>query len=191
MMRRGFKAWCEKTTGEYRDTLGLTLDDALEPRRLADLLEIEIWRPEDVPDLSGDSLAQLTKRDSESWSAVTVQHGDARLIILNSAHVLTRQRNSLAHEISHMILDHGLGRIDVSPDGYLLLNSFEKEQEEEADWLAGTLLVPREGLQIVYRTTRDPQSLANHFGVSVTLLQWRLRMTGVAVQSRRARTYWR
>ena len=188
-MRRGFKAWCEKASGEYRDTLGLTLDDALEPQRLAALLGVDIWRPADVPDLSGDSLTQLTKRDSESWSAVTVQLGDVRLIILNSAHALTRQRNSLTHEISHLILDHGFGRIDVSPDGYLLLNSFEKEQEEEADWLAGTLLVPREGLQIVYRTTRNPQDIANHFGVSVTLLQWRLRMTGVTVQSRRAKAY--
>lgn len=188
-MRRGFKAWCEKAAGEYRDTLGLTLDDTLDPSRLADLLGVEVWRPEDVPDLSENSLTQLTKCDPRSWSAVTVQLGDARLIILNSAHALTRQRSSLAHEISHLILDHGLGRIDVSPDGYLLLNSFEKEQEEEADWLAGTLLVPREGLQTVYRTMRDPQSLANHFHVSVTLLQWRLRMTGVAVQSRRTRAY--
>lgn len=189
MMRRGFKAWCEKAAGEYRDTLGLTLDDALEPERLADLFGVEVWRPEDVPDLSRDSLTQLTKRDSKSWSAVTVQLDDARLIILNSAHALTRQRNSLTHEISHLILDHGVGRIDVSPEGYLLLNSFEKEQEEEADWLAGALLVPREGLQTVYRTTRDPKSLANHFRVSETLLQWRLRMTGVAVQSRRAKAY--
>ncbi len=185
-MRRGFKAWCENTSAEYRTALGLRLEDALDLEALAAHLNVEVWRPEDVPELSISSLQQLTVHDREGWSAVTLRIAEVTLTIVNSAHAATRQRSSLSHEIAHLILDHQPGRIDISPAGHLLLSSFEKDQEEEADWLSGALLVPRIGLQTVYRANNDPESLATHFGVSHDLLQWRLRMTGVAVQARRA-----
>ena len=186
-MRRGFKAWSERTAATYREALGLRLADRFDPDRLAEHLGLEIWGPEDVPELSPEKLRQLTVHDSDSWSAVTLHVGDKPLIIINSAHARTRRRSSLTHEMAHLILRHGPGRIDVSKDGHLLLNSFDREQEEEADWFAGALLVPRDGLRSVFHSTKDPGELAKHFEVSVDLLQWRLRMTGVAVQSRRAR----
>lgn len=186
-MRRGFKAWSERAAVTYRDALGLRPADRFRPRQLVEHLGLEVWIPSDVPDLPPKVLHQLTVRDPGSWSAVTLHAGDKPLIIINSAHVGTRQRNSLAHELAHLILNHGPGRIDVSKDGHLLLNSYDKEQEEEADWFSGALLVPRDGLRIVFRSTEDPKKLAEHFGVSEILLQWRLRMTGVAVQARRAR----
>ena len=184
-MRRGFKSWCEQTSQDYRMTLGLTLDDPLDPVVLATHLGAILWRPEDVPGLSSESLSQLITKDSDSWSAVTIRNQGTILIVVNSAHALTRQRNSLTHELSHLILAHKPGRIDVSKNGYLLLNSFVKEQEEEADWLSGTLLVPRTSLLKVFQNNSDLPHAANHFGVSLPLLQWRLRTTGVAAQLRR------
>ena len=188
-MRHGFKQWCETTAAHYRADLGLKPQDPLDPRELAAHLGVIVWRPEEVPDLSRSSLRQLTRGDPDSWSAVTIRHGNTNLTIVNSAHAPTRQRSSLSHELAHIVLDHEPGRIDLSPAGHLLLTSYEREQEEEADWLSGTLLVPRPGLVIAYRSTHDPESLASHFGVSVDMLNWRLRMTGVATQARRTRTW--
>ena len=188
-MRRGFKTWCETTAEKYRTALGLKPVDSLDPKALAAHLGVIVWRPEDVPELSKGSLRRLTNHDSGSWSAVTIRHGNTNLTIVNSAHAPTKQRSSLTHELAHLILDHEPGRIDLSPAGHLLLNSFEREQEDEADWLSGTLLVPRAGLAIAYRSARDPTILANSFGVSVDMLNWRLRMTGVATQARRARSW--
>lgn len=186
-MRRGFKTWCETTAETYRSALQLKPDDPLNPEDLAEHLGVIVWRPEDVPELEDESLRQLTIHDRNSWSAVTIQHNGFNLTIVNSAHSPKRQRSSLSHELSHLILDHEPGRIDLSPDRYLLLNSYEREQEEEADWLSATLLVPRAGLQTMFRSTQSPQALARHFNVSLDLLNWRLRMTGVATQARRAR----
>ena len=188
-MRRGFKTWCETTAEKYRTALGLKPVDPLDPNELAAHLAVIVWRPEDVPELSNESLRRLTNHDSGSWSAVTIRHDDTNLTIVNSAHAPTRQRSSLTHELAHLILDHEPGRIDLSPAGHLLLSSFEREQEDEADWLSGTLLVPRAGLVIAYRSAQDPRILANGFGVSVDMLNWRLRMTGVATQARRARNW--
>ena len=188
-MRRGFKTWCETTAEKYRTALGLNPVNQLDPRELAAHLGVIVWRPEDVPELSKKSLQRLTNRDSGSWSAVTIRHDDTNLTIVNSAHAPTRQRSSLSHELAHIMLDHEPGRIDLSHAGHLLLSSYEREQEEEADWLSGTLLVPRAGLVIAYRSAQDPRILANSFGVSVDMLNWRLRMTGVATQARRARSW--
>lgn len=185
-MRRGFKAWCETTAIRYRANLGLKPQDPLDPKELAAHLGVVVWRPEEIPGLSESSLRRLIDHDSDSWSAVTIQHGDTNLTVINSAHAPTRQRSSLSHELAHIVLDHEPGRIDLSPAGHLLLNSYEREQEEEADWLSGTLLVPRQGLVIAYRSNPDPRILADGFQVSVDMLKWRLRMTGVATQARRS-----
>ena len=188
-MRRGLKTWCETTAERYRTALGLKPDDPLNPEKLAAHLGVIVWRPEEVPGLAESSLQRLINHDSDSWSAVTIRVGDTNLTIVNSAHAPTRQRSSLSHELAHLILDHEPGRIDLSPAGHLLLSSFEREQEEEADWLSGTLLVPRAGLVIAYRSTQDPGILANRFGVSLDMLNWRLRMTGIATQAGRARNW--
>ena len=190
-MRRGFKASCERTSGAHRLALGLGPGDPLNPEVLAHHLNVTVWRPEDVPELAPASLAQLVEEDSDGWSAVTLRVGSSPLIIVNSAHAPTRQRNSIAHELAHLILDHRPSRIDVSGEGLLVLSSFEGDEEEEANWLSGALLVPRDGLMRLYRQRPDEGCLADHFGVSVALLKWRLQMTGVAVQVRRASAYQR
>ena len=185
-MRRGFKAWCESTSAEFRSIFGLSLSEKFDPKLLANHLGIQVWSPEDVPNFPFISLKQLTVADKDSWSAVTIRDRKKTLIIVNSAHAQTRQRSSLSHEIAHLILDHTPDRIVISPKGHLLLSSFEGDQEEEADWLSATLLVPRAGLLRMYQITNDPPELAHHFEVSPDLLNWRLRITGVLTQSRRA-----
>ena len=184
-MRRGFKSWCERAAAEYRQTLGVPLDAALDPRALAALLGVRVTTPEALPALPSASRRQLTEIDPESWSAVTVSQGEAKLVVLNSGHSRARQASSLAHELAHVILNHTSDRSQLSREGFLLRTTFDKEQEEEADWFSGCLLVPREGLLRASWRNRSTAALAVHFGVSEGLITWRLRMTGVPRQMRR------
>jgi len=184
-MRRGFKSWCERTSGGYRSQLGLELADALEPRQLAEHLSVLVWTPQDIPGLSTRSIEQLTEVDPSGWSAVTIAAGGHNLIIINSAHARTRQRSSLAHELAHVILNHRPTEARVSGEGILFRDRYDTEQEDEADWLAGALLLPREGLLSVYRRTQSSETIGRHFGVSTKLVDWRLRTTGILVQARR------
>ena len=186
-MRRGFKAWCERTSADYRNDLGVPLEARLEPRRLAERLGVQVVVPEDIPTLSAGALRQLTVEDAGSWSAVTLGHGSRPLIVLNSAQSLARQANSLAHELAHLILNHRMDQTVLSAEGFLLRETWNKEQEEEAAWLGATLLVPRAGLLTAYRAKRGLQSLAEHFGVSQDLIRWRLSTTGVRRQTSRRR----
>ena len=186
-MRRGFKAWSERTSAEYRRALGITPTSALDPHRLAEHLGVRVTSAERIPTLSKQSLHQLTVEDRESWSAVTLSHGDQRLVILNSGHSLVRQTSSLVHELAHIILNHSSDSTRLTDEGLLFRNSYNKEQEDEADWLAGCLLVPREGLLRAYRTTQSSDRIANWFGVSGRMIGWRLSKTGVSRQMHRLR----
>ena len=185
-MRRGFKAWCERTAVEYREALGISSEVALDPRAFAAFLSVRVVTPQDFPGLSRKALEQLTVTDPDSWSAITISQRGIHLVILNSSQPVTRQANSLVHELAHIILNHKADNAQVSAEGILFRAQFNKEQEDEAAWLAGCLLVPAEGLLDAYRRVRAPRLLAQEFGVSQPLVEWRLRMTGI--QKRMGRT---
>lgn len=184
-MRRGFKAWCERASQEYRGALGVPLADRLDPHRLADLLDVRVTTPEEIPGVSQPVVHQLTRVDRDSWSAVTISHNGKRLVILNSGQSRARQTSSLAHELAHIVLNHTTDRAVLSDEGFLFRGSYDAVQEEEANWLAGCLLVPRDGLLVASRRRADQSYLATRFGVSRDMIAWRLRMTGVSRQLRR------
>jgi Zn-dependent peptidase ImmA (M78 family) len=130
----------------------------------------------------------LLREDPDSWSAVTLRLPGVDLVIVNSAHSKARQASNLMHELAHILLGHSPARVDVSEEGHLLLKSHDQAQEEEANWLAGCLILPRPCLMHVVRKGGARADHAQHFGVSVDMLTYRLRVTGVEVQARRAAT---
>ena len=184
-MRRGFKAWCERTSREYRSSLRVPLAGPLDPRWLADLVDVRVTTPERIPGLSRAAVVQLTETDRDSWSAVTISNNGRCLVVLNSGHSPARQTSSLTHELAHIILNHTTDRAVLSDEGFLFRGSYDASQEEEANWLAGCLLVPRDGLLAVGRRNSDRGYLASRFGVSRDMIAWRLRVTGVSMQLRR------
>ena len=147
-----------------------------------------VWTPHDIKGLDPAALRQLLQVDPASWSAVTITVGPASAIIINSSHAVTRQNNSLAHELSHLILKHKPAKIFVTSDGMIMMNYYDPTHEEEASCLSSTLLVPREGLlDLLSRGNTDAQ-MADHFGVSMDLLRMRKNITGVTRQLRRSYT---
>lgn len=187
-MRRGFKAWCENTSLQYRKDLELARIDPLKPLDLAGHIGVLVWKPEEIPGLDEDVLDQLLKRDPENWSALTIRMEGTDVIIINSAHAPSRRANSIVHEISHLILNHKAACVGYSEAGHLLLHSFDKNQEDEADWLSGALLLPRDALVHVVTNGIDSAAAAKMYGVSRALFEWRRRMTGVDLQFSRRRS---
>jgi len=184
---RGFKAWCENVALRLRRELGLGPTAPLDPRRVASHLAIEVHTPYDIPEFDRICLTRLVKEDPDSWSAVTLSTREKGIVILNPAHSRARQASDLMHELAHILLSHDPARIDVAEDGSLVLFTYDKEQEEEANWLAGCLLLPRDALlSMRQRTGADLRLGAREYGVSEAMLQYRLNVTGVEYQMRRA-----
>jgi len=189
-LRRGFKTWCENAARGYRRELSLASIAPLDPRILAQHLGITIWTPADIPGLSSQDIHHLTVTAQDSWSAATLQNGNASLIIINNSHASTRQNSSLAHEIGHVVLRHEPAKMYVTPDGLMMMSEYDLISEEEADWFAGAILVPRDALLDVENRGWTASIAATHFGISVHLLQMRRNRTGIDIQFSRRRGTW-
>ncbi|HEX8459350.1 MAG TPA: ImmA/IrrE family metallo-endopeptidase [Pyrinomonadaceae bacterium] len=185
MYARGFKSWCERVALQQRTELSLRPEDPLDPLTLAGHLEIAVWTAEQVPGLDPSCLGVLVEKDPESWSAITLCTGAKDLIIVNPAHGGGRRASDIMHEIAHILIGHDPARVDVTEDGLLILSSYDKQQEEEAKWLSGCLLLPREALLLIRRRKMDPETAARTYGVSDQMLTFRQRVLNLIPQSPR------
>lgn len=179
MYERGFKSWCEKVALQQRLELQLRPIDALDPVLLAKHLDVLIWTADQVPGIDGQSLNVLTQQDSDSWSAITLCTGTKDVIIVNPNHTTGRRASDIMHELAHLIIGHEPARVDVTDDGLLVLNTFSQDQEDEAKWLSGCLLLPRPALLAIRRHKLEEPIAAKRFGVSVQMLTYRMRVLGL------------
>jgi hypothetical protein len=177
-LRRGFKAEAERISLELRAELGLAPGDRLDPRDLARHLGIPVVPLRDLKGEVDDARLELLLARDSPLSALTVCAGTRRLIVYNQRHPPGRRASSLAHELAHVILEHPAGPV-LDPTGHRL---WDAEREAEADWQAGALLVPREGVLAWLRREKAPDGGATHFGVSRALFRWRLYQSGAARQ---------
>lgn len=177
-MRRGFKAESERLSEAARVSLGLGPLEKLDPWIYAESLGAHVLGADEL-DLPPQHAAQLLQRDPDSWSGMTLAEDGLLLIVLNSAQSKRRQASTLMHELAHSILDHTPVSVQVSPAGLVLLSDYSDEQEEEADWLGGALLLPQAALYHHRSSGQSVSDIARHFGVSDDLCYWRCRMTGV------------
>ena len=177
-MRRGFKAESERLATSVRASLGLGALAKLDPWAYAESLGAYVLGADEL-DLAPQHAAQLLERDPDSWSGMTLAEDGMLLIVLNSAQSRRRQASTLMHELAHSILDHTPASVQVSPAGLVLLSDYSDEQEEEADWLGGALLLPEAALMHHRSAGKSVSEIARHFGVSDDLCHWRCRMSGV------------
>ena len=182
MFERGFKAWCERLSLQKRTELKVKPADPLDPRALADNLLIRIWSIEQIPRLPAATKQILLSDDGSAWSAATICLGKRRLIVLNSSHSPGRQASDLMHELAHLMLDHKPATLDVSVDGIMMLETYDQQQEEQADWLSGCLLLPRDALVHIKRQRIEVGDAAKQYGVSLKMLRYRMGVTGVNYQ---------
>lgn len=185
--RRGFKSQCERRSVEIRKELGLHPADALCADDLAQSLEVTVWSTNDVADLSDEHLAVLNDEGDDSWSALTMRLGTSHLVVHKPVKSPHRRNSVIMHELAHITLGHELAEACILEDGSLVPGNFSQEQEDEADWLAGTLLLPRPALMSIRKRRLTDRAACEQFLVSRDMLTWRMRMTGVDYQLANAR----
>jgi Zn-dependent peptidase ImmA (M78 family) len=186
--RRGFKTEANATALETRAELGLGPLDRLDPRKLADFLDIPVLElsqlAEDAP-----ALDHLLHTEPEVFSAVTVFRGTERTIVHNDGHARTRQNSNIAHELAHGLLLH--------PPTPALddrgCRAWNQDIEDEAAWLAGILLITEEATLAIARAIDAGQwtraDAADRFDVSEQMVQFRLNATAAMTRVARARNY--
>lgn len=185
MFERGFKSWCENTAIQIRKDLKLAEVSPLPAKMLASTLAIPVWTPSEVGGLSQQSASTLQVED---WSALTISYGGQDAIVYNPAHSLRRQSTDVMHELSHILMRHNPSQVMFAEKQDIILRTYDKKQEAEADWLAGCLLLPRPALLHIARVNTSTESTLSEYAVSQQLLEYRTNITGVKHQLRRTRT---
>lgn len=177
-MERGFKARCEEMARSLRAALGLDATDPLSPDDLAAYLGVAVW-PVDQLGLEEEDLSQLVHEDPDAWSAITVSTAGREAIIVNPNHRKGRYSSDVMHELAHLLLTHQPSTMFFAGDEALALRGYDPAAEEEANWLAAALLLPRDALVQVRRQRVSIRDACERFGVSKQMLKYRLAVTGV------------
>lgn len=187
MLRRGFKSQCERRSVEIRKGFNLVPNSPLSAFSLAANLGVLIWNEENVTGINSDDIRQLCVTDPNSWSAFTMRVEGHYLIFYNSTQSPPRQNSVVMHELSHIILGHELTSASLTTGGYFVPTTYNQDEEDEADWLAGTLLLPRPSLLKIRFHNMADEEARDIYMVSQQMLTWRFRMTGVDYQISKSR----
>ena len=175
-LRRGFKSEAERIAALFRNELGLPSDKPISLEKLGSLLGVEIRAGDEL--VPRERFAELEDLQPGAFSACTLQASAVRkVVVFNPIFPKARQASDTAHELAHVILDHALSRIERLGDITFL--SGDATQEEEANWLAGCLLLPRPLLVASTRKGMSVDEIAEVYGVSEPMARYRLNVTGV------------
>lgn len=180
--RRGFKAEANRIALRVRDHLHLRPIDPIDPVDICTHFDVALIKLSEV-----HSDSPFLGGDNSSFSAVTVPCGWRTAIVHNDSHHPYRQRSNICHELAHCFLGHECTP-PLTEDGD---RAHDGGVEAEANYLAGTLLIPNEAAIHIVREglTLQAQGI---YGVSSPMLTYRLQISGAhRIHERRMRNIMR
>ena len=186
-MERGFKTRCEEMARSLRAELGLDATAPLRPGHLAAYLGVAVWSVADLG-LDENDLRQLVVVDPDAWSAITVSASNREAIVVNPNHRGGRYSSDVMHELAHLLLGHQPSTMFFAAEGDMALRGYDSSAEEEANWLAAALLLPRDVLVWARRRRVSSQETCEHYGVSKQMLAFRTGVTGIDRQFKTRKT---
>lgn len=179
--------WTQKLMREVADEeradLGLGRRDPLDPYELAEAHGIPVYCLADCVDngLPADVLEHFARQNTGVWSAMLIPLGTVRLIVENEKHALVRRRSNIAHELGHHLLEHPFNQVLLGEDHKRV---FDAEQEKQAAFIAGELLIPLAAAERMAFDGWDNARVGTQYGVSEQFAQ--MQMRGQRVRAKRA-----
>ncbi len=173
----GFKRWCEKAATAFRSEFGLLATAALPSEKMAEYLNVQVVEFSELR-IPAESKTYLLTQGSKEWSAATVSSSKKTVILINESHTEERKNNSLMHELSHIILKHEPSKFTNLLEAGISFRTYDEKLEKEADWLAATLLLPKDVLETIGAIVSKADIERKHT-VSPELLRFRLNLTGI------------
>jgi IrrE N-terminal-like domain len=177
-MRRGFKAEAERTAEQLRAAMGKRATDPLDAIELAQHVGAEVRRADELTSI--EKLQTLEELQPGAFSACTFSVGDRHVIVYSPLASVGRTQSDISHEVAHIVLKHEMKSVESV--GGMTFFTCDPDEEQEANWLAGCLLLPRRLLYIAAKRGLDAISVAETYRVSEQMAAFRLRTTGVMRQ---------
>ena len=169
----------ERIALAIREFAGSSLEERLDPWRLAPRLKLRVVTLDEISGISPDAMRELLGGDGWSGGASPPLPDGSRLVFLNPSHSRERQTATLMEEISHVVLHHTptkIHGIQVAPGEREKFRDFNAAQEEAAYGVGAAALVPYLPLRRATEFGLEPQAVAKHYGVSRALVEYRLKV---------------
>jgi hypothetical protein len=187
-----------------RDFARATGDQPLDPFALAKFAKLMVVDFDAVKDLSAESRAHLLGAAAEDWSGGACSQplpNGWRVVILNPLHGSQRNRATLMEEVAHVFLGHKPNRLAIitgddrsgqspaTPNqsrDRMLARDYNQGDEEAAYAVGAAALVPYATLRRLVLSGRTAQEIARHFRVSRQLAEYRIKVTHLWAEYKRA-----
>lgn len=177
-MRRGFKAHAERLADETRREMGLGSTQQTDVMQLAEHVGATVRRADKLTSLS--KLEELEALQPGAFSACTFHIRGKPVVVYTPLASRGRMQSDIAHEVAHILLEHEVQSVQQL-DGISFFTC-DPDEEQEANWAAGCLLLPRKLLYVAADQGLSSEDIANEYGVSRSMADFRLRATGVLRQ---------
>jgi Zn-dependent peptidase ImmA (M78 family) len=172
-MRRGFRAEAERLAAQVRTEMGLGPYKTMDIKELAGHVGAQLRIADELTTIT--RLEELEALQPGAFSACTIDLGTRKVIVVSPLASEQRQRSDASHEASHLLLDHKVQ--EVERVGGLSFFTCDPDEEQEANWLAGCLLLPRDLLVRSLKKGMDAAAIAEDNRVSLQMANFRLRAT--------------
>jgi hypothetical protein len=172
------KSDLESMSKRFRKDLGLSDNAPLDPFQI-ELEGVSILRLNEISDLPSEYVNHLTGDGASQWSAMSIPLDSTQetwAIVVNDSHEKARQNVSLLEEFWHILQGHKL--TTITKVGSSFGRSFEAEDEHDAYYLAAATLVPAESLLKMLLKKTPAEEIANHYGASTELVEYRIKRLG-------------
>jgi hypothetical protein len=170
-----------------RDFAGVAADEPLDPFALAEFARLLVVDFDQIKGLSDESREHLLGAGTNEWSGGACSRplpNGWRLVILNPAHGMHRNRATLMEEVSHVFLGHTANRLAVAvteeknkAGNRVLARDYNKSDEEAAYAIGSAALVPYAALRKLVLDGRTADQIAHRFRISRQLVEYRIKVT--------------
>jgi Zn-dependent peptidase ImmA (M78 family) len=180
-MRRGFKAEAKRLALELRRELGINAHSPFDPYAFAEEYGIQVIR---LSELRGPARDHFLKTDGSALSGALIPVSTGAVILENDAQPPARRRTTISHELAHLVLEHEFSASLSTDERKCGLGG---NQENEADWLSGEMLIPTDGAIRLARADASDLVAASAFDVSLAVARWRMNQSGARIMVQRER----
>jgi Zn-dependent peptidase ImmA (M78 family) len=169
----GFKKKANALARRARTALGLGPEAPLSPWGLAENMAIIVAPLSSFRGECTDAVRHLMYSDRRAFSAGTFQLAGKTLIVFNDGNPVDRQASDIAHELAHVLLKHPFLPI-LDEMG---CRHFDRELEDQANWLGPALLVSEEAALYIARQGWTTPQAALEYQVTEDVMRFRLNVT--------------
>lgn len=124
----------------------------------------------------GTLVDELSALDAKTWSAMAIP--STAVIVVNPNQTEERKQSSIMEEVAHLFLGQNPTLI-TSGRGPGVSRSFDASGERLAFWTGAAVLLPAEQLSLLVWRRKTIPDIAASFGVSVELVEFRLKILGL------------